>query len=122
MTKKDFKPPNLESKSFKIQLGKKIKKLRLTSKLTQEQVRVYLGYSSTGMLSLIENGRTNMSMDQIYSVSKLFKVHPFSLLTEDDLNDEDLNLFLNVAKITKQKTKTKYYEAIKKLAELAQIE
>jgi transcriptional regulator with XRE-family HTH domain len=111
--------PNLESESHKVLLGRKMRMLRENAGLNQSDVQEALGYDSNGMVSLIENGKSGMRIEQIYKAAKFFGVHPFVLLSDDDLDDEKLQIYMNISKLLKQKERSRHLDTIKALIEIA---
>lgn len=77
--------------SIKVSPGRKLWLFRKRANVTQEQLAEAIGYESgSSMISQIEKGETEMSMDKALKAARYLKVHPSVLLAGEDLTDEDL--------------------------------
>jgi len=73
--------------------GKKLRLFRLKAGITQDQLASGIGYESgSSMISQIERGLAQMSMEQALKAARFLKVHPSVLLAGEELSDDDLVL------------------------------
>lgn len=59
--------------SIKIYIGKRVKKLRETAKLTQEQLALSAGLDRT-YINSVENGRRNLTIESIEKICRGLKI------------------------------------------------
>ncbi|MFW0776304.1 MAG: helix-turn-helix domain-containing protein [Rickettsiales bacterium] len=85
-------------KKFNMILGNKIKALRKMEGLTQIELGMELGYSSSGTISQIEKGISGMDNDQIVRAARFFGVDPLVLFTDHDYTDKQLRLAMKFHK------------------------
>lgn len=82
--------PSSKYEKLYVQMGNKIKELRKEQKLTQSDLSLKLGVSST-YITLIEQGRRGGADDFLLRIEELFKVKPKTLIKlRDSSNKENL--------------------------------
>ena len=96
-------------------LGNKIRILRQLHEMTQVEVADALGYESSGILSLIESGKSGMKREKIYKAAELFGVHPAVLMSPQEFDDEQIKMFIATFKLIRNREKSPHYQAIKAL-------
>lgn len=102
-----------ENVDIKKILGSKIKTLRQINDVTQEELRKELGYRSTGMISQIEDGTKGMSLEQVIKAARFFNVHPAVLVSDVELDSDDLFMLQRLSIVLKKKGK--HYASIQTL-------
>ncbi|MGN1385097.1 MAG: helix-turn-helix domain-containing protein [Bacillus sp. (in: firmicutes)] len=96
------------------EIGKRIRKIRKEKKLTLEKLSG--DQLSKSMLSLIENGKAQPSMESLHFIASRLDVEVNTLLQDDDT--EEIRLLLNKAEQLYAEANTKeMYEPIEKLIE-----
>lgn len=103
---------------FKKLLGRKIRALRIKHDMTQMDLAGLLGYESTGTISLIESGQKGMDHEKIRKAAQVFGVQMSFLMSEKQLNDEQLDMMINLQMLLDDPT-NRYYQAIKATLETA---
>jgi transcriptional regulator with XRE-family HTH domain len=83
---------NLSSVDMRRIMGKKIRLLRELNDITQVDLAKLLGYSSTGTISLIENGIKGMKNVAVIKAAGFFRVHPAVLFSPTDLDKDELKI------------------------------
>lgn len=91
--KKKTKTSGEKAMNFTQELGLKIKELRLNEKLTLVECSEYTGLS-VGFLSQIENGKTSISIDNLYLLAKCLGVE-ISYFFETDEKKKDIVITRN---------------------------
>ena len=104
-------------------VGQRIEFLRTQAGLTKEELGKRLGYKSAkSIISMIESGKRGMSRKMILKAADELNCDPSFLVSEITLDKEKMNIAINCARMLKQTSKSKHYDAIKSLLELAQKE
>jgi transcriptional regulator with XRE-family HTH domain len=85
-----------DSVRFRKMLGKKIKFFRKRLGLNQTELMEHLGYTSTGIISQIENGNRGMDPGMLIKAAKLFNVDVAILVSDHDFEDEQLSMILGM--------------------------
>ncbi len=104
------------SNMIKQLLGKRIKEIRRTKKLTQEQLAEFIGIE-TSSISNIENGRYFPTAENLDKIIQVLQITPTELFVVEHNNDNDylieelINAMKNDTKLTK--LMYKYYLAVK---------
>ena len=93
-------------------VGRRLRYLREYRKMTQEELARYLGYTSSGTMSLIEAGERGMSKRRIIEAARKLDVHPYVLQTPDEIPHDKLILVSEIIKIVLDPTKEQTTEAI----------
>jgi transcriptional regulator with XRE-family HTH domain len=96
-------------------IGGKLRKLRKLAGLTQIEVALALGYKSTGTISHIEAGRMVMDLDKIIAAAEFFHIHPAYIVSDEKIDDEDLEMMIMLTKVLRQRSKHDYYRALQAL-------
>ncbi len=73
-------------------LGEKFRELRLERSLSQTDVMEALGWTSTGAVSLVEQGKRGMSFQNIAKSAKLLNVPVAVLMNTEDYTSERLQM------------------------------
>ncbi len=92
------------------EIGNRVKELRLTLGLTQEEFGEKIGLKKSG-ISNIENGTRNLSIRNIKLISKTFNVAETWLIS--GISDETINNWQDVATNSKLQDKVNAIEKIK---------
>lgn len=87
-------------KNYKTILGKKVRQLRRAAGMSQTGLADLLGYTSTGMISQIENGIKGMDQEKIRRLAEVFNVPEFLLMSSEDFSDDAMQMFMNLKKVT----------------------
>lgn len=104
------------SNMIKQLLGKRIKEIRRTKKLTQEQLAEFIGIE-TSSISNIENGRYFPTAENLDKIIQVLQITPTELFVVEHNNDNDylieelINAMKNDTKLTK--LMYKFYLAVK---------
>lgn len=61
----------------------RIKKLRETLKISQDELAQQLGYTSRSSISKIENGRVDLPQSKILKISEILQTTPTYLMGEE---------------------------------------
>jgi len=104
-----------EKKSTRFTIGQNIKKLRDNAGMKQHELASLLELSSSGHISLIENGDRGLPNDKIMKVAEIFKVHPSVLFTDKPATMEYAHFMGLLSKIILSKNKPPSFEALKVL-------
>jgi transcriptional regulator with XRE-family HTH domain len=78
-------------------IGNKIKYLRKINEITQVELKKELGFTSTGTISQVENGKKGLKLASLMKVAKIFGVHPAVLISPVDITD--YNDFIILSKV-----------------------
>ena len=104
------------SNMIKQLLDKRIKEIRRTKKLTQEQLAEFIGIE-TSSISNIENGRYFPTAENLDKIIQVLQITPTELFVVEHNNDNDylieelINAMKNDTKLTK--LMYKFYLAVK---------
>jgi len=91
--------PRKETKSYNVRVGNRLKLFRELKGLTQADVALPLGYTSSGAFSLIESGERGLNRTKLVQAAKLLDTFPEVLTAEASLTKQeliDLNTFLHI--------------------------
>jgi len=105
-------------------MGQKIKILREMNEVTQVELAKILGYSSTGTISLIENGIKGMKNVAVIKAAEFFRVHPVVLFSPTDLDKDELKILSAVMNLFEENRQNPikmkpYIDILKKILEIA---
>ncbi len=97
-------------------LGKKIKEIRKSKKLTQEQLAEYIGIE-TSSVSNIENGRYFPTAENLDKIMQVLKISPSDLFT-NEYNDSNKALISELTEAMEKNEKLtklmyKFYLSVK---------
>lgn len=84
----------MQSKTIREIFGEQLKKLRQAHGMSQMDLAYILKYTSSGMVSQIENGKRGMDLEKIHQVVELFNVQPNFFFGEREIKGNDLKLCL----------------------------
>ena len=112
----------MDEPTFAQILGRKIRALRKIRRMSQPDVAEALGYNSSGTISLIEAGKSGMSQEKIFDAAKLFGVHPMVLMSEKELSESDLEMYVSLQRLLDRESPSKHYETIRALLRLSEVE
>lgn len=96
-------------------IGGKFRQLRELAGFTQMDVAHALGYKSTGTISQIEAGQMVMDLEKVIAAADFFGIHPAYLVSDDKLDDEDLEMMVMLTKILRRRNKHGHYRALQAL-------
>lgn len=96
-------------------IGGKMAKLRRLAGMTQMEVAYGLGYKSSGTISQIEAGTMTMSPKKIVAAAQFFGIHPAYLVSDDQIDDEDLEMMIMLTKVLRSGKLHAHYRALQTL-------
>ena len=67
---------------YLMEVGKRIRARRKALGISQQELAEAVGYTQKGMISQIENGKVNMSMDKAIAIADYLGMKPHELLKE----------------------------------------
>lgn len=67
-------------------VGDKLRKLRKSKNMSQEEVADFLNLSQSAYARM-ESGETHSWANHILKICRLFEINPYELLRKDDLNE-----------------------------------
>ena len=110
----------LRSEDMRKIMGKKIRILREMNNVTQMELAKSLGYTSTGAISLIENGIKGMKHVTVIKAAEFFRISPSVLFSPADMDKDELEIFSAVLKLLDERRKkpkqiTPHVEILKRL-------
>lgn len=70
----------MSRKEIAYEIGQRIKTLRLSANMTQEELSTRLGHSSRSYISRIESGGRDIGQTEIVMLAKIFEVSPEFIL------------------------------------------
>ena len=86
----------MKMKNYKIQLGEKIKLLRKSKGITQEQLAEMVNRSKNH-ISKIELGKANPPISLIFEISSALKIYPVELFNFSNYpHNKNIDLFQNL--------------------------
>lgn len=106
---------------FNVILGKKIKALRERRGWDQPTLQFELDYNSSGIISLIEAGKSGMKREKIYLAAEKLGVPAWVLFDDQDYSEEQLAMYADFHTLLKNRD-SQYYGAIKALLKQAATE
>ena len=75
---------------YLIEIGKRIKEKRTSLGISQQELAEAVGYTQKGMISQIENGKVNVSMDKAIAIADYLGMKPHELFKRDFAPDRTL--------------------------------
>ena len=73
----------VDKKQVLIDFGKRLKKIRLSKKISQEKLALDIDFHRT-YISLIERGERNVTLFSIHRIAEILEVDPSEFFIEDD--------------------------------------
>lgn len=81
-------------KSIEI-IGARIKNRRIALGMSQTELAKKLGYSNKSMISLVESGKRDLNMSQLYTLANALDCTTSDLIDDIDPGDDDLMVLIS---------------------------
>ena len=79
--------------------GERVKKIRISKGMTQDELAAKAGYTSRSTISKIETGRTDVPRSQIVMIADALGVSPVDLTLVEEPSAQDIALALRISKL-----------------------
>ena len=99
---------------------KKVRKLRVEANLTQDFVSTKINMSQNSY-SLVESGKSTITLDRMLLLSEILKVRPTELLTKEEIELYNILIGTNDEGIDIESTIHEYQERLKFVEKILQI-
>ena len=83
--------------------GANLKRLRKIIDISGEALGYAIGYKSSGRISQIESGYSEMPMNKKIKAAEVLGVHPDILLINREMSDDELELYVYIRKLFTEK-------------------
>lgn len=93
-------------------IGSRIRKYRKRIGMTQTELAKAVGYTSSGMMSQVENGLVGVEISKLQKIAKVLGVHPGALIAFEEFDDQALAALMKFEHLLVAKPKPKYLDAI----------
>ena len=108
-----------QERNFREVLGEKIRMLRRIQDRTQMDLAKFLGLTSSGAISQVENGSKGLTVENIARTAQFFGVHPVVLMSPVEMTEDQLKMMIGVGKLVGNEDRSaeqeSYYQAIRRL-------
>jgi transcriptional regulator with XRE-family HTH domain len=110
----------LRSEDMRKIMGKKIRILREMNGVTQVELAKILGYTSTGTISLIENGIKGMKPVVVIKAAEFFRIPASVLFSPAEMDKDELQIYTAVMDLMDEyhkdpKRMKPYFEILKRI-------
>ena len=103
----------METKTPNQIFGANLKKFRKISGLTGEALGYAIGYRSSGRISQIESGNSEMPIDKKIKAAEILNVNPEVLSKTHEMSDDEAEIYVYLGKIFAEKPDSHHIKSLK---------